>query len=236
MTTEILICDDDRNQAERLKSLAAPYGRGANIKVFTEGSRMLAHMSAHPASRICLLDVILEEGADGIELAQKIRNVDPDAVIIFLSGFLEKACDVYEVDHCWFIYKPQKEKKLPEALNKAFSLLETRSSGLVVHKGSRYIKLDPGDILCIERIRRYSLITCGSTIHEVREDFSQLLAQLPETFHQCHRSYIVNFEKVRSFADSEFELDNGVRVPVARSSLTKIKEAWIRYLSGYRLS
>jgi len=35
-----------------------------------------------------------------------IKKIDQLCVIIFMSYFLEKACDVYEVEHCYFVYKP----------------------------------------------------------------------------------------------------------------------------------
>lgn len=236
MKAEILICDDDVKQAEALKKLVESYGRDMRIEMFSQGAQMLEYLESHEGRRICLMDVILGQGASGIDLAAKIRQIDPEAIIIFLSGFLEKACDVYEVEHCWFIYKPQKEKKLPEALDKAFSLLERMPRMLVVHKGVNYRKIPVENIFCIERIRRYSLVTCCDGVHDVQETFSELLGMLPESFHQCHRSYIVNFEKVRQFTGSQFELDNGLHVPVSRSFLPALKDAWIRFLMGYRLS
>ena len=51
-------------------------------------------------------------------------------------------------------------------------------------------------------------------------------------FMNCHASYIVNFNYVKSINDKSFIMKNDEMIPISKSLLTTVKKAYIKYLAG----
>ncbi len=56
--------------------------------------------------------------------------------------------------------------------------------------------------------------------------------RLPEYFYQCHKSYIVNLQKVDRFERTQIRLTDGRIVPISRIHQSEIKKICGRYLEG----
>ncbi len=65
------------------------------------------------------------------------------------------------------------------------------------------------------------------------ETMEQLMEKLPDRFRRCHRSYIVNMDRVRNILSAEgmLLLDNDLVIPVSRSCKKDIR-TYIRSISG----
>ena len=230
---ELILCENDPLQREELAGMIHdlvpdlvihPVSGAAGLQT------LLKTRKTGENSRIFLMDIVLDNGEDGIDLARYIHRLEPGSPVVFMSAFLEKACEVYEVDHCFFIYKPEKEKWLRAALAKAIRLLDKCASPLVIHDGTAIHRLNPSSILCIERVRRCTFVTCRNRVLKAREDLQELLEKLPDSFVQCHRSYVVNFAMTSAFYGTEFEMTNGLRIPVSRARQQEIREAYTAFL------
>ncbi|WP_276813415.1 LytR/AlgR family response regulator transcription factor [Faecalibaculum rodentium] len=231
--TELILCEDDDLQRQNLArtiSAMAPDLTVTELRDAAGLQRFLQKPLYEPGHRIYLMDIVLGNGENGIDLARFIHRIDPNAPIIFMSAYLEKSCEVYEVEHCYFIYKPQKEQRLKAALAKAMKQLEEQPQPLVIHDGTAVYRIDPSAILCMERVRRCTYITCRNRILKAREDLEELLKHLPDTFVQCHRSYVVNFAMTSAFYGTEFEMANGLHIPVSRARQQEIRQAYSGFL------
>ncbi|WP_289182938.1 LytTR family DNA-binding domain-containing protein [uncultured Dubosiella sp.] len=231
MDYEINLCEDDPVQNEKLIDwLRARFPEGA-IHGFTDENALIAHIQTMRIPRIVLMDIMLKNDVSGIETAKTIKKIDPSCILVFLSSYLEKACDVYEVDHCYFVYKPQKETRLEAAMQKAVGLLKSRPKEIIAHTGTSTIRLDPDRVLYLERIKRYTLVYCRTETIKVKEDLETLIRQLPDSFHRCHRSFVVNFRYVRSYMVHDLKMDDGKLLSVSRGYIQPIKTAFHRYLT-----
>ena len=45
------------------------------------------------------------DGMNGIELANELNSTLPECRIIYLTGYLDYAPDVYTTEHVWFVLK-----------------------------------------------------------------------------------------------------------------------------------
>ena len=83
-----------------------------------------------------------------------------------------------------------------------------------------YLFIHPEDINHIESEEAYAYIYCGSTKHFVHCSLKSLELILPgESFVRCHRSYLVNVDKVVKFiraANFKLLMENGMEIPIAR--------------------
>ena len=61
---------------------------------------------------------------------------------------------------------------------------------------------------------------------------SSLLFQLDKRFLQCHKSYLVNMERVKTFLGDRFLMDNGAVVPISQSRRKAVKQEFLSYMGS----
>ena len=111
---KILICDDDQTFAQsmfkRVLSLPAYSSKSMKLSCLTD----IAEMSANTITQYDILFLDIDLGKEsGIDLARKMRKMNPEAVLIFVTNFSEYAPEGYEVDAFRYLAKSELEKKLP---------------------------------------------------------------------------------------------------------------------------
>ena len=57
---------------------------------------------------------------------------------------------------------------------------------------------------------------------------AEVMKQLPQNFVQCHRSYIVNVDKIVQIIGEEIELSNGNIIPLSRSHIKEVKKVFTK--------
>lgn len=229
MNLEILLCENDSNQNKAIQSWLKGQNLSYPIFGYTKAADLYDQIKDHASKRIVIMDIELDE-ASGIDVVKTIHQLDSNCIVIFLSAYIEKASDVYEVDHCYFVYKPQKEKYLMKAVRKAITLLNRQTLPLIVHEGPNLIQIDPLSILYLERIKRYTLITTIDKIYKVKEDFETLFKILPPTFVQTHRSYIVNYQFVEEYLPHDFLMKDKQLISISRNYKKNVHDSFQNYL------
>ncbi|MBQ4358054.1 MAG: response regulator transcription factor [Paludibacteraceae bacterium] len=80
--TNILLCEDDENLGMLLQEYLQ--GKGLRVDLRTDGEAGLGAFSKDKYD-LCILDVMMPK-MDGFTLAKRIREIDPDMPIIFLTA------------------------------------------------------------------------------------------------------------------------------------------------------
>ena len=96
----ILICDDDSSFAARLKNLSEQYfsvhGIPAAVSAFSDAEEIGSETFA--SCDIALLDIdYVSKPYNGLDVARRLRAVRKDAVLIFITNYVEYAPEGYEV-------------------------------------------------------------------------------------------------------------------------------------------
>lgn len=102
-------------------------------------------------------------------------------------------------------------------------------------KDREQITINAEDILYIERGRGKSTLHCYKDgkyrEYIAKKKLEEWYEELKyASFAYAHNSYIVNVNHVVTLGNTELELDNGEKLPVARSKLKEFKEAFVRNL------
>lgn len=177
-----------------------------------------------------MLDLRLYD-TTGIQVAQKLLEQHPQCQILFVSGFPSYVSDVYDVPHLVLILKDQLKAQLPKHLMRAVRRLgEDRSLTLVTSEGVYH--LSPEDIMYLERLgRATNVVLQNGSIILCREMLKEIMQRLPEPrFCFCHTSYVVNLQHVTAHQRTEFQLRDGVTIPVSRANATHSKSDFFNYL------
>ena len=127
---KILIIDDNEDVLFALNLLLEPYVE--QIRVTTQPERIEHFMESY-APDVILLDMNFRRdaisGQEGFFWLEKIKKVDPDAVVLFITAYAdtEKAVRAIKAGATDFIPKPWEKEKLLATLSAALKLRESRT-------------------------------------------------------------------------------------------------------------
>ena len=96
----ILICDDSEVFASQLKAAveASMKKRGLKVKIHEFHSAEEIGTEILATSDIAFLDIDFKgKNYNGIDIARRLRSLENDAVIVFISNYIEYAPAGYEV-------------------------------------------------------------------------------------------------------------------------------------------
>ena len=95
---------------------------------------------------------------------------------------------------------------------------------LVLQSHGQKQKIRFSAIRYIESIGRKLLLHTDDGSFETYMTVEDARAKLPQQFAQCHRSYIVNVDRVEKYSTEGMLLANGELVPISRTYQKKMKE------------
>lgn len=127
---KVLIIDDNEDVLFALNLLLEPYVE--QIRVTTQPERIEHFMESY-APDVILLDMNFRRdaisGQEGFMWLEKIKKIDPDAVVLFITAYAdtEKAVRAIKAGATDFIPKPWKKEKLLATLSAALKLRESRT-------------------------------------------------------------------------------------------------------------
>lgn len=231
----ITIIEDQEFSRYIMKEMISNIYQEVTINEYGSGTEFLKDFSKN-RSDIYFIDIELgEEEHNGYELAKMIRENDKSAIIIFLSGHTEYACEAFEVGALRFLTKPLKEEKLREAMNKALLVLKQgRQPSVVIHQKNMQIKILAKDILYIESILRKVYVkmldgmeyTCYETMNEMEQTLDSKM------FVRVHRSYIVSMYYIDMVTAEAVILNNGKRITIGRKYKEMFRKRYAEYIKG----
>ena len=107
---KVICVDDEPLAVEYTLAQCAQMPEVREAKGFTDAEEALEWLRDHTAD-IALLDINMPK-IDGITLAARIKEMDPQLAIIFLTAYREYAFDAYAVHPAGYLLKPVSMEKL----------------------------------------------------------------------------------------------------------------------------
>jgi len=214
----ILICDDIKDEAQKLKKAVKETGLETSIMIFNKGQDVLEYIKTNIKIDVCFLDIIMPE-MNGIELAQKIIETGFGGKIIFLSSSNEYGFESYQVKAFSYLLKPVSQKEVENILRKILELKKNEdNAGFPVATKNLKKFLYFYEISYIEVMRNrvyFHLLNREEII--IIAALNEVLPQLDSRFAQCHRSFIINMDAVSQIQGKEILLRCGRKVTISRS-------------------
>lgn len=185
-----------------------------NIKVFNDGEDLAEDY--RPDYDLILMDIQMRF-MDGMTAAQKIREADPEVILIFLTSMAGYAIKGYEVDALDYILKPVSYELFSRKLKRAVERLDQdRGHHLVLTMKDGMFKLDVSRILYIESRGHQMIYRTVDGEYEARGRLDDLEKELkPYGFFRSNRGYLVNLSRVAG-VKNECCLIGEDRLPISR--------------------
>lgn len=170
-----------------------------------------------------LLIVHVEEESS-IEQAKNLQDCFPHIRIIFYSGTGEWAEKIFRAVPTFFLRLPFDRENVTAAFERVRAGCEAdMGRTFVIRSRGQRQKIRFSAIRYIESLGRKIILHTDNGSFETYMTVRDALSRLPQQFMQCHRSYIINLNRVEKYSADGVLLTDHVRIPISKSHLKKMK-------------
>lgn len=215
----VAIVEDEPPCQERLVTFLEQFSVEHNVpiqtEVFSDGLHFLEHYC--PKYDVILMDIQMP-GLDGLTIAKRLRELDQDVILIFITNMAQFALKGYEVQAYDFVVKPVVYPAFAQKLERVVRILNRRPSKyIMLPLDGTMRKLPTADILYIEM--SHHRLYCHTVDGVCQMPFGTIAAleeQLATAaFARCNSGYLVNLRHVSAIARDSIVV-GGDTLPVSR--------------------
>lgn len=232
----IALCDDEfvtiNYYYEQLTQLFKKLNTDCSIDLFTDSGKLLAALYGEERWDVYFLDIDMPL-INGLDLGKKIRELDGGCYLIYVSIHRECVYDSLEAKPFRFIPKDEFHTRIEACVRDILedSRTESESDFVVLENRTSIYRYRIADILYIQSLDKYVtlFLADGQQTEAIRCRMSDLETQLtPHGFIRIHKSYLVNYQFIKSIQPTGIILDDGRKLPVSRTRLDEIKTTFRR--------
>ena len=169
---------------------------------------------------------------DGMTAAERIRELDRDVVIMFITNMTSYAVKGYEVDALDYIVKPVEYFSFSRKLLRAMERVKKREeSYLMIPVESGIQKLAVGEIYYVESFGHQLIYVTKKGRFASRGVMKQAEEQLaPKGFFRSGKSYLVNMKYVEGISEGCCVI-HGEKLQISRQKRKEFMEVLLNYIS-----
>lgn len=230
----IAICDDDeeviKQVTEHIDRFAETYS-DIRYKAFSSAEAVIEYYSQYGNKFDVLITDIELEAVNGVELASRIRNMDENIAIFFLTYHTEYAIKCFKPRPVDFWIKPLSYEVLEEGLCKVLRLLRKNNEYITVYSDRRSVRIKCSDILYIERQSRKTTVYTVDSEYCTNRSLSDFLNELDnKRFVRIYQSHIINIAKVRHIDNNKLKLyGSEYDFDIGRRFINDLKKRYVMY-------
>jgi len=231
----LAVCDDDEfvieqieSYIEKLKEIPIVY------EVFFSAEEFYSHMLELDFDAY-FLDIEMAD-ASGIQLAERIRQANQYALVIFMTSYPKYVTDVFDVNTFDFLLKPITFERFKKVIYKVSDYIFVSKTNFVFMYNKNQYALSCHNIIYIEKVKRKAYIhTNSGHTYECNMTVEKILKQLvADMFVKINRGCIVNLAMIDEIVRDEIHLMNGETLYIARDYKMLVKEKHLNYFMRTR--
>lgn len=229
---KIAICDDEANARAYLASLIKAQGCTCEISEYSSADDCLKSRQEYD---LLFLDIELNSGADGMDIAREIRKSQiKQPVIVFVTGYEKYVFDAFDVGAFQYLLKPVNEEKFAEIFKRAVKQIlsedgkKRRTLTLRTAHETRTVPLD--SIRYIESSNHKVILHLTDGEFACYAKIGELETELQGQFFRIHKGYLVNLSYVSGYSRTELTLTNGDKLLLSKYKYQDFVKAYLRFL------
>ncbi len=199
---------------------------------FADSSQVIDFLLDNPSLDMVCIDITLMEGLDN---AKTVRRLSESTLIMLIADASISPMSYIHPDimAAYLLLRPFDGARLKETLKSMVKLCiknigRNSQSGKTFaidgKDGKRLLSYDR--ILYFETVEKKLTVVTDSVDYTFYGTLESLEKELPEGFLRCHRSFLVNAERISKIKLSQgvIVLDSGDEIPLSRSYKARFKE------------
>ena len=215
------IVEDMPQNTEILQNYLQRYGEETHTPIqitpFQNGMDFITDY--RPIWDLILLDIDMPL-MNGMETARRIRRMDPDVLIIFITWMTQYAIEGYSVRALDYILKPVHYYSFCSKMDQVKEILTARQKKkILINTRTGQLRLPPEHLLYIE-VQNHTLCyhTQGEPLYATgKQSLTSLTEELADCgFSRCHQAFLVNLQYVIRYDKNTVWLSED-RLPMSRT-------------------
>ena len=231
---QIAIVEDDLCNREQLNEYILRYGTevGENFRVscFTCGDDLLKQYDSR--FDLVLMDIEMP-GADGMQTARRLRQIDDQVVLVFITNMAQYAIQGYTVQALDYILKPLSYLSFRMRFDRALGQIDRQKDAqILLDCHGRQIRLPVRSIFYVEVQQKqlcYHTEQGQYVLRGTLKSAEEALAAFP--FAKGNHWYLVNLAHVTEIGVKSLWV-GGAELPVSRGCRQELLAAFNRYIGG----
>lgn len=201
----VALCDDDIIFLNELKKDLSGYQ--CNIYDFNTVKDLI---SSNIVFDIAFLDIEIDNGANGFQAVQSIRNINKKCVIAFFTNYNKYAIKGYNYQPFRYILKTEPKKLIQQQIQDVFIEFRKRNKIIAGTYNGYAFRTQLDDIYYISVSNHIVTLHTKNGEFEFYKQMKDLCKELSDLgFFRCHRSYMVNLHHIYVMrSDGVFVLDD----------------------------
>ncbi|MCI8613048.1 MAG: response regulator transcription factor [Clostridia bacterium] len=231
---KIAIVEDNPQDADRLRNYAEraleSFGETGEITLFTNAVSFLEGYRG--CYDVVFMDIELPD-LNGMDTAKRLRAVDKDVVLIFVTNMAQFALGGYAVDAMDFMVKPVSYDNLAVKMSRALNKLSAQKEEKIIIQGKT-----GATVLSVSKIKYVEVmnhkVIFYTTDGKVSSSgsLSKFEEKLPKRkFSRCNNCYLVNLDYVTGVDDFTAYIGKE-SLPISRSRKKPFLKDIADYLGG----
>lgn len=235
---KLLICDDSQITLDLVALLVEMFEKNHNVEfekdIRTSGDFILTEKNSYD---IAIVDVEMP-GISGIELSQRLKEINPRTCIIILTAFQNYLDYAMKIQVFRYLSKPLDKNRFFRNLEEAVEEYYNTNKKLTLKSNDSFVVVNTNDILYLERkVGGTTVVTVNGAL-EVREklDECKTLINQPSAFVHSHNSIVVNLQNVVNFDKTNVTLQKNetetVETYMSQRKYKEFKENFMKFVMG----
>lgn len=228
MRYKILIIDDTEKDIQRIRNILTIVLPDMKHTYGTAWCTNPDKCNSLYSYDIYIIDIHMQTGTYGFELAKNINVVSPDASIIFCTNYDNLVFDSWRIDALFFVRKNHLKNDLMDAMIKFESQLP-EEEWIDVMENHNPIRLPVFRIVYIEAYRNNLTIhMLDHATHEIYDSLKHFLSREEcSDFVQISRSIAINFNYIKDITGSTVNIYHNIYLPISRRRLSSVRECFL---------
>lgn len=234
----IAICDDEVSYVEQILQYIKEYSKGKIKKIefleFYSGESLINKIMEGESFDIIYLDIEMDK-LDGISTAMKIREVDINVLLIYVSSHESYYKQLFEVEPFRFIMKPINKEKFIDVFGKAIDRLRKIEDYFHFQYNKSIIKLPLKDIMYFDsQIRVINVYTEKRvySYYDKLDNVEEKIKKRTNFFIRVHKSYLVNYFFIKQWSYSQITLYNDFIIQISEERRKEIRRIYLELIGG----
>lgn len=221
-----MVCDDDYLYVEQIKrnveNFFSDISQTVKFDTFTDGEKALDSSTKY--YDIAFLDIELGS-IKGTEIAERIKTINPHALIFFITAFNQYLDDAFDLNAFRFLTKPLDIKRLLKGLDTAVDLMDKTFVEFMLKNGDKVKKVYSRDIVFVEISGRFTKVVTTQGEYSSINRMKFWSERLSSTnFYRIHNSYLINSNYITEYSKEYVVLNEQYNIPVSYRARAAFKQ------------
>lgn len=230
----IAICDDEIKCIAEVENCISKFRENYNVSydIFNSGEEILeVYKKEKYKYDVVIMDIELKQ-INGVETANRIREIDKTVTIFFLTNHTKYAIDCFKCSPKNFWVKPIDYNIFADDMEVAYKYAKKMNVYFSFKTRDEIIKLEYKKILYFESDNKKIKIYTFDRMYEFSGALKKYASVIEkESFCSPHKSFYVNLNYIETIRNDEILLTGNITIPVSKSRKKSFRNTFINFVN-----